>query len=233
MKDYKELSFAKKKEYYSYLLQYISDNKAGLFDKVSKDRTRYLTLVVENIFQSHNASAILRSCDLFGVQDIHIVENNNSYEVNKDVALGSSKWLNIERYNEDIYNTKKAYKALREQGYRIVATTPHANDCLLDDLPLDKGKIALVFGTELEGLSDFAIENADEFVKIPMYGFTESFNISVSAALAMHHITEKLRKSDISWRLGESERLDIQIQWAKKVIKKSDLYENQYLNELK
>ena len=186
-----------KKQLRDFLFGFISENKKSLFETIIKNRTRHITVVLEDIYQPHNASAVLRSADLFGVQDIHIIENRNQYEVNPDVALGSSKWLTLNKYNNQEQNTVACFENLRKNGYRIVATTPHKEDVMLDELPLNQ-KTAVVFGTELEGLSDIALENADAFVKIPMYGFTESFNISVSAALTLFNLTERLRKSDIS-----------------------------------
>jgi len=101
---------------------------------------------------------------------------------------------------------------------------------MLDELPLDQ-KTALVFGTELKGLSDVALENSDYFVKIPMYGFTESFNISVSAAISLHYLTEKLRKLEINWKLPENEILDIKLDWVRNVIKHSDLIEKDFFQK--
>jgi len=211
-----------KKQLRDFLFGFISENKKSLFETIIKNRTRHITVVLEDIYQPHNASAVLRSADLFGVQDIHIIENRNQYEVNPDVALGSSKWLTLNKYNNQEQNTVACFENLRKNGYRIVATTPHKEDVMLDELPLNQ-KTAVVFGTELEGLSDIALENADAFVKIPMYGFTESFNISVSAALTLFNLTERLRKSDISWQLSKEEELEIQIEWAKSTIKKVEL----------
>ncbi len=220
-----------KQKLLEHLLGFISENKRLKFDEIVQSRTRHITVVLEDIFQPHNASAVLRSCDCFGVQDVHIIENRNTYEVNQNVALGSSKWLNLLKYNEADNNTLEAFKKLRKDGYKIVATTPHKHDQLLEDLPLD-GKIALVFGTELEGLSQLAIDEADEYVKIPMYGFTESFNISVSAALSLFYLTEKLRKSGINWSLGQEEIIDVKLNWAKSVIKKADVIEQNFLKSI-
>jgi len=213
---------AHKKQLRDFLFGYISENKKSLFETLIKHRTRHIAVVLEDIYQPHNASAVLRSADLFGVQDIHIIENRNQYEVNPDVALGSSKWLTLNKYNNQEQNTLACFDALRNKGYKIVATTPHKNEVMLEDLPLEQ-KTAVVFGTELKGLSDIALQNADAYVKIPMYGFTESFNISVSAALTLFNLTERLRKSDIAWQLTEAEEIDIQIEWAKSTIKKVDL----------
>jgi len=222
-----------KKEFLAFLSDYLTESRRQLFDKVVQHRTRHITVVLEDIFQPHNASAVLRSADLTGIQDVHIIENRNRYTVNPEVAMGSSKWLNLIKYNtakED--NTLTAYKALRQAGYRIVATTPHTRDQTLDELPLD-GKMALVFGTELKGLSETAIAEADEYLRIPMYGFTESYNISVSAALTLFTLTEKLRKSSIQWQLSEEEKLDTLIEWAKRTIKHSELFEKEFLQKRK
>ncbi len=209
-----------KKELFEKLTEYISENKAGLFQKVIDNRTQYITAVIENVYQPQNASAVLRTCDLLGVQDVHIIENYNTYKVNPQIALGASKWLNLYKYNQKEYNTIDTFNQLREKGYRIVATAPRKDKLgfSLDELPIEKGKIAVVFGTELEGLTDEAIENADESVTIPMYGFTESFNISVSAALVLKNLTDRLRSSEVDWKIPENERYDILIEWALKVI---------------
>ncbi len=219
-----DLSPDNKRKLLDHLLGFASDNKNNLFEKIIQYRTRYITVVLEDIYQSHNASAVLRTCDCFGIQDVHIIENNNKFEINPDVALGSTKWLNLFKYNNGETNTLHAFRRLKTQGYRIVATTPYKNDCNLEELSLDS-KIALVFGTELNGLSEEAIKYADEFVKIPMYGFTESFNISVSAAIILHYLTEKLRASDQHWKLNEEEIIDVKLNWVKNVVKSSDMIE--------
>lgn len=211
-----------------HLLNFVTEKRNALFDKVLSNRTKHVTVVLEDIYQSQNASAVLRSCDITGVQNVHIIENNYKYSINPDVALGSFKWLNLTKYDEHDFNTIAAFDKLRSEGYRIVATTPHKNDQNLDEILLDK-KVALVFGTELTGLSKIAIDNADEYLKIPMYGFTESFNISVSAALVLYNLTNKLRKSTINWHLTNEEKLAIKLEWAKRSIDRSDVIVRHFL----
>ena len=208
----------------SHLSKLVSENRLKAFRSVIEKRTRYLTVVLEDIYQPHNASAVLRSCDCFGIQDVHIIENQNEYNINPDVALGASKWLNLNKYSENNNNTLETIKTLKKQGYRIVATTPHTNDIKLEDYDLSKGPSALFFGTEKLGLSKIMMDNADEFVKIPMHGFTESFNISVSASIILYHLTTILKNgSNINWQLSQSEKNQILIQWFKESIKKSDI----------
>jgi tRNA (guanosine-2'-O-)-methyltransferase len=218
------------KELIAYLSEYITPERKVLFERILASRTRYLTVVLEDIYQPQNASAVLRSCDCFGIQDVHIIENKNRFQVNPNVTLGSTKWLNLHHYREKEENTLEAIHTLRQQGYRIVATSPHANDTNLEDFDLQKGKTALIFGTELTGISDRVENNADEFLKIPMFGFTESFNISVSAAIILHHLNLRLRQSDISYHLTDEEKDKIRLAWLRKTIKSSVLLEKKFLD---
>ncbi len=204
------------------LSNYVTKERLETLNRVIDERTNYISVVLEDIFQNHNASAVLRSCDCFGIQNVNFIENRYSYMENKDVAMGSSQWLSIKRFNQKENNTLDAINAMRDAGYRIVATTPHTNDVLIKNLDLTKGKIALFFGSEKPGLSDIVMENADEFVRIPMYGFTESFNISVSAALCLYELTAKLRNSDINWHLSEHERTELLAQWMKLSARSAD-----------
>lgn len=208
-------------ELVNFLKQFVTDGRNEVFDKVLSKRTRYITVALEDIYQSQNASAVLRTSDCVGIQDVHIIENRNSFDVNPDVVLGSSKWLDLKKYNKAENNSIEAINNLRKNGYRIVATTPHTNDVDLDNFDLNKGKVALFFGTEQTGLSDLIIENADEYLKIPMHGFTESFNISVSAAIVLFHLTNKLRSSDLNWQLSDNEKEIINLDWLTTTIKSS------------
>lgn len=220
-----------RRELIQHLKQFVTDNRLEVFEKVLNNRTRYITVALEDIYQSQNASAVLRTSDCFGLQDIHIIENKNQYNINPDVTLGSSKWLNLKKYNKQENNTIEAINSLRGNGYRIVATTPHSKDVDLENFDLTRGKVALFFGTELQGLSELMIENADEYLKIPMYGFTESFNISVSAAIILHHLTGKLRSSEIDWRMNGDEKEELMFQWLKRTIKSSSMLIQEFLSK--
>lgn len=211
-----------KEDLIEHLKSFATENRVATLLRVLDQRTRYLTVVLEDIYQPQNASAVLRSADGFGIQDVHIIENNHDYVVNPMVEKGASGWLSLHSYKREGNNTKRALQKLKSEGYRIVATTPHTNDVNLDELDLTKGKVALVFGTEVTGISDIVRQEADEFVKIPMYGFSESFNISVSAAISMHHLRLKLEQSNIDWKLSQEEHNDLLIQWFRKTIKAAD-----------
>ncbi|MDA3952007.1 MAG: RNA methyltransferase [Bacteroidales bacterium] len=217
-------------ELINFLKQFATEGRNEVFDRILNNRTRYITVALEDIYQSQNASAVIRTSDCFGIQDVHIIENSNQYDVNPYVALGSSKWLNLKKYNKAENNTLEAINSLRQSGYRIVATTPHANDVDLENFDLNKGKVALFFGTEQSGLSDIVIENSDEFLRIPMYGFTESFNISVSAAIILNELTNKLRNSEINWQLIDSEKEIINLDWLTTTIKSSSKLIEEFLS---
>ena len=216
-----------------YLETFVSEHKKRRIDQVLAWRTRFLTVVLEDIYQPHNASAVLRSCECFGIQDVHIIENYNAYEVNPDVVLGATKWLSLERYREaDRDNTRRCLTGLKEKGYQLVAATPHRNDCLLDELPVDQ-PLAVLFGTEEKGLSDYALKEADTYVKIPMFGFTESFNISVSAALVVRELSRRLRLEGVDWGLTSEEQDTLRLAWYRRIDRGSDLLESRYWQDFK
>lgn len=222
------------KQLIEYLKEFVNGDRLQLLYRNLENRTRYLSIVVEDVYQAQNASAVVRSADCLGIQDIHIIENKNNFKVDREIAMGASKWTNVVYYNGGENNSLDAIRHLKSEGYRIVATSPHINDVSLDDFDLHKGKAALVFGTELKGISETVKNEADEFLKIPMYGFTESFNISVSAAIVMHHLTWKMKKeTGIDWKLSDKERDMVLLHWLRKTIKQSDLLEKKFfeLNE--
>ncbi len=202
---------------YDRLSAFVSDNKRALFDRLAPQRTRHITVVLEDIYQAHNASAVVRTADLLGIQDMHIIENRNKYTVNPDVTLGSSKWVDMHRYREATGNTLRCVRKLKEQGYRIVVTSPHAPEVTPATIALDR-PMAFCFGTELTGASEELIANADMQLRIPMYGFTESYNISVSAAIVLYSVMERLRNSTVPWQLPHEQLLDLKLAWARKVV---------------
>lgn len=225
---------AMKQKLIEHLSGYLTPNRLALFNRTLENRTHYLTVVLEDIFQPQNASAVLRTCDCFGIQDVHIIENRNEFTVDREVAMGASKWLSLKKYNKSEQNSLDAIRKLKENNYRIVATSPHVNDQELHDFDLTKGKAALVFGSELPGISEIIQNEADEFLKIPMYGFTESFNISVSAAIILHHLTLKMRQDEsVPWQLSNEEKDDIKLEWIRRSIKSSKLIEKHFLKSQK
>jgi len=207
----------KDKQLLKYLLSFLTDNRKATFEKVLAQRTRHLTVVLEDIYQKHNTSAVVRNCDIFGIQDLHIIENKYNSYVSNQVAKGAQKWIDFHEYNQHEYNTERCINTLREKGYQIIATTPHNDSCLLQEFDITK-KSALVFGVEKEGISDYIMKEADGCLKIPMVGFTESFNISVAVAIILQDLTTRLRNSETKWQLSEQEKDEKRLDWCKKTI---------------
>ena len=211
-----------KKALTQYLEGFVSERRLGRLKEVLEERTNHVTVVLEDVYQSHNFSAVLRSADIFGIQSINFIENRNKYKISEDVSMGSTQWLTLNRYQKHENNTKACLSELKAKGYKIVATSLHKNSVSLSDLDVTQ-PIALVFGTELTGITKDVEDMADEFVKLPMYGFTESFNISVCAALCMYDLSTKIRKEIPNYHISNQEKEDIYIEWLKASVKKHDL----------
>lgn len=200
-----------------HLESYLTENRKQRFDTVLPQRTKHFTVATEDVYQLHNTSAVIRSCDVFGIQEVNIVEERNSKRIDREIAMGAQKWVDLNRY----HHVKTCIADLKQKGYQIVATTPHTNDCELQDFDFTK-KSCFFFGRETEGLSEAVLDQADSFLKIPMVGFTESLNISVSAAIILQHVTSKLRRSDVNWQLSENEINEKRLDWCKKTLKSYD-----------
>ena len=204
----------------------ISDNKKEMFDRIASERTKHITVAIENVYQEHNASAVLRSCDCFGLQEMHVIEKDNQYKVQRDIALGAGRWVDMFNYNQGTQVTKDCIDKLKSKGYTIVATTPHTENTIYD---LDLSKpIALVFGTERRGISEEVEKMADTFVKIPMYGFTESFNISVSVAIILNTLRQRLEQSSYNWKLTSEEQTALKIKWCRKILNSGEKLEKHF-----
>ncbi|SHI96146.1 TrmH family RNA methyltransferase [Pseudozobellia thermophila] len=205
------------KQLLDYLEGFITEERKLRFSEILQERTKFLTVAMEDVYQMHNTSAVIRSCDVFGIQEAHVIENRFGKRLDKNIAMGAQQWVDVHRYG----TTSQCIDSLKAKGYRVVATSPHNDSCYLEDFKI-QGKTAFLFGTEKEGLSEEALQKSDGFLKIPMLGFTESLNISVSAAIILQHLTTELRKTPFDWRLTEGEKLEKRLDWTKKSIKSID-----------
>ena len=201
-------------ELLTYLEHFITEERKERFLQVISARTNHFTVAMEDVFQMHNTSAVVRTCEVFGVQQAHSIEGRFGKRLDAKIAMGAQKWVDVFRYND----TQSCIDALRVQGYQIVATTPHKDAYFLNDFDISK-KSAFFFGTEKEGLSQQVLSQADTYLKIPMVGFTESLNISVAVAIVLQQLTDKLRCSQVAWQLTDEERLSTLINWTKKSIR--------------
>ncbi|MFC2110364.1 TrmH family RNA methyltransferase [Bacteroidota bacterium] len=211
----------------SYLEEFVTEHRTKIFKEVLKDRTRHFTVILEDLYQKHNTSAITRSCDIFGIQDLYIIENKYKTYVSNQVGKGSQKWLTFHKYNEQNHNTQACIDSVRAAGYQIIATTPHEKSSFVGDFDVTK-KSAFVFGVEKEGVSDMMLAQADGHLKVPMFGFTESLNVSVAAAIVLQDVATRVRKTDVEWELTKEEQEEVYLQWLKKSIKSIDKIMERY-----
>lgn len=207
----------------AYLQTYLTDRRKQLFREALEQRTRHFTVVTEDVYQLHNTSAVMRSCDVFGIQDLHVIEERLGKRVDREIAMGAQKWVDIYRHR----SSEECMATLKDSGYQIIATTPHGNSTLLHEFDVSQ-KSAFFFGTEKNGLSEAVMKQANGYLKIPMYGFTESLNISVSAAIILQEIVTRMRIENVSWQLSEIEKQELEIHWTKKSIKSIDQIVERY-----
>lgn len=216
-----------KKELIEYLETFLTPRRQDLFKQVLDERTRFLTVAIEDVGHLHNTSAVMRSCDAFGVQDVHVIEELKGKRIDREIAMGAQKWTSVKRYD----STKNALAKLKSEGYQIVATTPHHTAHKLEDLKLDK-PTALFFGSEKDGLTETVIEAADEYIYIPTFGFTQSLNISVCAAILLQELTQRLRNSSLDWKLKSADIEEIKTLWLKRNLKDYDALVAQFKTTL-
>ena len=213
----------------AHLLQFVTPSKQARMAEVIRHRTSYVRVVLEDIYQPHNASAVMRSCECFGIQHLHVIENRYTYTLNRDVAMGSSNWIQLHRHREEGRdNTRDCLEAMRGRGYRIAATSLDPSSIPLHQLPLDK-PLSLWFGTEEHGLSAQLLEQADLHVHIPMTGFTQSLNISVSAAICLHSLRSRLADAKVDPGLTPVEQRAVYRLWLRKTLKNCEILERAFL----
>ncbi len=206
---------------YDVLREHLTPRKQELFEKIVLQRTRHIALVLEDTYQTHNSSAIARSMESWGIQDLYTIENTHSFHLHRRIARGAYDWLTVHRYHESTNNSMQCIHDLKAKGYKIIATALHQQAVPMEELNIEQ-KTAIVMGTELTGVSAEILELADEKVVVPMVGFTESLNVSVAASVIIQHLSHRLRKSNINWQLSAEEMLELKIDWARKSIKWSD-----------
>ncbi len=216
-----------------YLANFITPHKKAAMEKVLAKRTRFITVVLEDIYKPHNASAVLRTCDCFGVQDVHVIEKTNKYKVNPYVTRGASDWVDLHKYYDPEGSAvENCFSSLRKNNYMIYGTSPDPEAVSLDSIG-SLEKIALVFGNEHEGISSEVKKNVDGLVHIPMMGFTESFNISVAASIFLYELVNRAsKKNHPDFYISEEEKQILRMKWYKSVVKRSDLHEKAYLASL-
>ena len=195
----------------------ITPNKVNMFERIAPQRSKHIVVGLENIQQDHNASAIMRTMDCLGFQELHLIEKNNNYQFQRDIALGAARWLDVMQHQQEPEPILDSIAHLRQKGYQIVATSPHIKASTPQNIDLTQ-PIALFFGAEKHGISEELSANADAFLHIPMHGFTESFNLSVSAALVLSALRTRLEASSIDWLLSQERQTELKISWCERIL---------------
>ena len=198
------------RERLEYMAQFLTEERKEVLSRTLAMRTHYMRILTENMFHPQNASAIMRHCEAFGIQQIHTVEDRCKFDPSVNIVRGTQKWVDVEHHE----TTAEALQALKSEGYRIVATTPHRCSATPETFDVTKGKFALVFGTEHAGISDEVIEAADDFLMIPMCGMVESLNVSASAAILIYLLSQRMRLSDVQWQIDEPSQAELLFRWT-------------------
>lgn len=206
-------------EYLNFLQQFLTPERRARFEEVLEFRTRHLTVVLESLYQANNASACLRSCDAFGIQDVHMIANRNDYKINEEIDMGASYWLTLHKYPAGTESTLSCLSSLKAQGYRIVATSLEDRAVTPETISLDQ-PLAIVMGEERPGVSETVHELADDFLQIPMFGFVQSLNVSVATAILLQRLTARLRSERDDWGLSEQEKQTILDDWIASSVKR-------------
>ncbi len=198
----------------SKLTDVINDDRIALLEEVLNQRTRYLTVVLDDIYQPQNASAVIRSSECLGIQNIHIIEDRNKHKTNRDVVKGSAKWINLQRY-ENKSGRIECIEKLKQQNYKIAAMTLSEESIPLEELPINE-KLGLCFGSEDTGLNKEIENEADYKVQIPITGFTQSYNVSVSAGISLYYLMNKIKNTMQNWTLTKEEKETLLLDWLSK-----------------
>ena len=218
------------KDLQNYLEGFVSETRMKRIKEVVSNRTRHVTIILEDIWQAQNASAAIRTSEAMGLQELHIIKNGDGYKINKQVVKGANKWIEINKYSNHLNNTETCLKQLKDRGFKIVATVPAENSQLLTNLDVNC-KTAFVFGSEKNGVSNDVLNLCDSKISIPMFGFTESYNISVSVAISLFHVIHELKKQNINYKLSEVEQNDLLHKWTKQSIKKCELLVQEFFTK--
>lgn len=193
-----------------YMSQFLTESRREVLRRTASRRTRYMTVMTENMFHPQNASAMVRHAEAFGIQDMHTVETLCRFDPSVNIVRGTDKWVDIYRHE----STAEALGSLRGAGYRIVATTPHRRSSTPETFDVGAGPFALIFGTEHAGISEEVFAAADEFLSIPMCGMVESLNVSASAAILIYMLSERMRLTVDGWQLSDDEQTKLLLRWT-------------------
>ncbi|WP_439479701.1 TrmH family RNA methyltransferase [Chryseobacterium aquaticum] len=213
---------------YEYLKQFLTEERLRKIEHFAPESSDFVLPVLEDVYQFRNAAAIVRSVEACGFHKVVALQEENNFEPNLKVTKGADTWVEVEKLSRNM----ESFQKIKDKGYKIVAVSLENNAKMLPDYEITE-PIALVFGTEMEGVSQEILDFADETLAIPMYGFTRSFNVSVAASICVYELKQKLMKSDMNYKLNEEKLLRMKIRWAVNSMRSGDQIFEKYLRDNK
>jgi tRNA (guanosine-2'-O-)-methyltransferase len=227
-----QLTPAQKEELYVYLDSFIKDQRRDRLNRVLDNRTTHFCIAMEDLFYERNSGAIIRTADGYGIQNINVIEPRDSFKskVTNVISKGAEKWVTKKQYGDPETGVMDCINALRKDGYQIVATSPHTDGHTIHNFDITK-KSAFFLGTEKTGISDIVMEEADDYISMPIYGFTESYNVSVANAILLHEMVNRLRNSEVDWKLSVEERKELMLEWTIKSIVSAEMLAEKFITD--
>ena len=227
-----KLSTDQKAELLAHVDTFLTDDRRIRLNSVLDNRTTHFCIAMEDLFYERNSGAIIRTADGYGIQNINVIEPSGSFKskVTNIISKGAEKWVTQKQFGDLQTGAKDCINQLRKEGYQIVATTPHASGHTIHDFDITK-KSAFFLGAEKTGISEVVMEEADDYIAMPIFGFTESFNVSVANGILLHELINRLRKSDVDWHLNQEERNDLMLDWTLKSIVSSHLIALKFMDD--
>ena len=211
---------------FQHLQQFLTDERLEKINHFAPESSDFVLPVIEDVFQFRNAAAIVRSVEACGFHKIIAMESEHEFNPNLRVTKGAETWVEVEKLPHNLDSLRE----IKNRGYKILAVSPENNATMLSDYDL-KEPVALVFGTEAAGVSKEILDFADETLAIPMYGFTQSFNVSVAAAICVYELKQKLLRSNLDYKLSEEKLWEMKVRWAMNSIKSGEQILAKYLRE--
>ena len=201
-------------EVYQEIFPLLTPERQAKIQHVIEGRTFNINVVLENIYDRGNASAVMRSAEALGLVQVHAIEPGTKFKESQRTTAGADKWVELQRWKE----TASCVAELKRQGKQIIVTSLQANSKHISEVDFTKPS-ALVLGNEKDGASEEIIKAADVCVVLPMVGFTQSYNISVAGALCFYHIySDRMRRQGFHGDLTDSQKQILSAHYALRTI---------------
>jgi tRNA (guanosine-2'-O-)-methyltransferase len=211
---------------FDYLKQFLTEDRLTKIEHFSQESSDFILPVMDDVYQFRNAAAIIRSVEACAFHKVVAMEEENVFDPSLTVTKGAETWVEVEKMPKNVASLQN----IKDRGYKIMAVSLEKNAVMLPDYQI-KEPIALVFGTEKEGVSEEVLDFADETLAIPMYGWTKSYNVSVAAAICMYELKQKLMKSDIDYKLTDEKLMKMKIRWAVNSMRSGQQIFEKYLKD--